>query len=129
MPTAGPRRSRQLGFVARCAAAALLALLQLTVLIAPLAEVVAGHDAVAGSARVAPRVGAPETPPGRHQAPHDETTCPACIARSLHAAVEGPLLQPTSRTEQRSTPDLHITLPTLQQLPPAHPSRAPPVAG
>lgn len=78
-------------------------------------------DAVSGTHLVAP---------GRH-APvaHNEATCPACIARSLHARLEflNPLPVPAATRRDATHPASART--PAAELATSHLSRAPPAAG
>lgn len=114
----------------RRAAALAVVALQLALGVAPLAEVgrfdavgaIAAADRGAPGRVTAPRLGGPA-------ASHDELTCPACIARSLHSRPElqSPLL--ISEAEQHARP-LHTPVTAAFARPSAfHFSRAPPIAG
>ncbi|MGH7592639.1 MAG: hypothetical protein ACRELE_02115, partial [Gemmatimonadales bacterium] len=62
-----------------------------------------------------------------HAPPHNPTTCPACIAQSLHAQVESSVHLPTLVVAERAPTDLHTALQPHHDPPSTHRSRAPPV--
>jgi hypothetical protein len=114
----------------RRAASVVVVALQLALIVAPLSEVgwLDGAGVGAAADRGDPgRVTAPRL--GGSSTSHDELTCPACIARSLHSRPElqSPLL--ISEAEQPARP-----LPAAIAVPFTRPSalhfsRAPPIAG
>jgi hypothetical protein len=116
--------------VLRRATALAVVALQLSLVVAPLAEV--GLLDGAGSG-----VSADRGDPGRVTAPrlggpaarHDELTCPACIARSLHSrpGLQSPL--PLSEAEPHARPLLAAVTVPFARPSAFHFSRAPPIAG
>jgi hypothetical protein len=114
----------------RRAATVMVVALQLALIVAPLAEVGRLDGAGAGAAAdrgdpgrvMAPRLGGPATS-------HDELTCPACIARSLHSRPElqSPLLIFEAEQPARPLPAA-VAIP-FGRLSALHFSRAPPIAG
>ncbi len=60
-------------------------------------------------------------------APHNPTTCPACIAQSLHARLESGVRLPTVVVVDRALADRRTTLVPHHDPPSTHHSRAPPV--
>lgn len=60
-------------------------------------------------------------------APHDATTCPACIAQSLFARVESGVRLPTLAAAERAPADLRAAALPHYDPPSSHHSRAPPV--
>jgi hypothetical protein len=107
------------------------AVLQLVLVAAPVAEF---RDAQAIAAAAAAHA---RTPAGEqvvapdHHGPigHDETRCPACIARSLHAhlALLAPL--PVFQGAERTAMEPAGERVLQPEHPSAHLSRAPPIAG
>jgi hypothetical protein len=59
--------------------------------------------------------------------PHNATTCPACIAQSLHARLEPGVRLPTLVVAQSAPVDLRAAFVPHHGLPSRHHSRAPPV--
>lgn len=124
---------RSAGFlatIARRTTAALLAAVQVLVVLATLAEVRSESGIPPlGVTAARPASGSLAAPAGDRGATHNEATCPACAVRSLHARLEclGPL--PISVAEQR-TPLLPLPA-VLRPVEPtaANHSRAPPVVG
>lgn len=57
---------------------------------------------------------------------HNPTTCPACIAQSLHARVEQGVRLPTLLVASRTPPDVRAALLPHHDPPSTHHSRAPP---
>jgi hypothetical protein len=101
---------------------------QLLLIFAPLVEL---HDGGAApralAAAVAPSgaalvAGQPDRTP-----PHNPTTCPACIAQSLHAQLESGVRLPTVVVAVGAPIDLPTAGLRYQDLPATHRSRAPPV--
>ncbi|PYP41492.1 MAG: hypothetical protein DMD43_06490 [Gemmatimonadetes bacterium] len=113
----------------RRATALAVVALQLSLVVAPLAEI-GRWDSVER------RVTADRGDPGRVAAPrlggpavsHNELTCPACIARSLHSrpALQSPLL--ISEAEQPARPLLTAATVPFARPSAFHFSRAPPIA-
>jgi hypothetical protein len=62
-----------------------------------------------------------------HAAPHNATTCPACIAQSLFARVESSVRLPTLVVAGRAPADLRAAVLPRHDPPSTHHSRAPPV--
>jgi hypothetical protein len=116
--------------VARRAAAVVLIALQLALIVAPLAEVglFDGEGSLVAADRGDPgRVTG--TRAGGPASSHDELTCPACIARSLHSrpGLQAPLL--ISQAEQHARPPLAAVTARFGRPTAFHFSRAPPIAG
>ncbi len=111
--------------------AALVAMvLQLVLVGASVAEFQDARAIAAAAADLKAPAGEHVVAPAHHgPLAHDETRCPACIARSLHARLEflSPLgvLQP----ERRTATDLATDRVAEPDRPSAHLSRAPPIAG
>ena len=61
-----------------------------------------------------------------HAPPHNATTCPACIAQSLHARVEPGVRLPAAIVAEGAPIDLRITVLPHHDPPSTHLSRAPP---
>ncbi len=109
--------------------AAIAVVLQVMLLFAPLSEIRDARAASAARAELTHRIGGSVDGGSRSTAPiHDESTCPACIARSLHARLESLTPLPVLAVEERTPPAVasvvraHADPPTFQL------SRAPPVA-
>lgn len=104
--------------------------LQLVLVAAPVAEFRDAQAIAAAASHARTPAGEQVVAPGHHgPLGHDETRCPACIARSLHAhfglLAPLPLFQAAERTaiepaRERAPEPEH---------PSAHLSRAPPIAG
>jgi imidazolonepropionase-like amidohydrolase len=95
---------------------------------APLAEL---RDS-AGPARVlAPGITTPTaaTLAAQHDRapPHNATTCPACIAQSLHARVESSVRLPALAVAEQAPTDRRTTTLRHHDPPSSHHSRAPPI--
>ncbi len=99
------------------------AVLQLVLLLAPLTEFSAAANAATTVA-----AGSQLISPGHHGArAHDEATCPACIARTLHARLESLAPPPVLATSERAPLNAAAAVARPSKRHPAHPSRAPPV--
>jgi hypothetical protein len=62
-----------------------------------------------------------------HRPQHNPTTCPACIAQSLHAQLESSVRLPVVVVAQRAPVDLRTASLRHHDPPSLHHSRAPPV--
>jgi len=121
-------RRERLATVTRRALTGVAIVAQLLLLLAPLVELhdhdagpraITGETSAAGAAMVAGQ-------PSRGQ-PHNATTCPACIAQSLHAQLASGVRLPTAIEMLRLTSDLRDTFLPHHDSPSTHRSRAPPV--
>lgn len=100
---------------------------QVVTLAAPLVDVQAdqvsrGMMAVLAAATSVPAIG---TSHGS-AIPHNPTTCPACIAQSLHAQLSVAVRLPTLTVAERTPPDQRATVDGGRDPPATHQSRAPP---
>ena len=116
---------------ARRATAAILALVQVVVVLASLTEV--GHGP---PEPVHPGIGAQSSQTalysarlGDQRAGHDEATCPACIVRSMHARVETHALLPTALIQQVDPVPPSLTSLASSTSSRSNLSRAPPIVG
>ncbi len=100
---------------------------QLLLLIAPFGEVrergtvtrtLAAAESASGISTIAADHGASR--------PHDATTCPACIAQSLHAQLVPAMALATYTVADRAPSDRRSSLLPHHDPPAAHQSRAPP---
>jgi hypothetical protein len=108
---------------------ALVAVLaQVAIVFAPLVEV---HDAQAGrtsaGAIPVPSRGAAIGAQQNHRPPHNPTTCPACIAQSLHAQQTSNVRIPTLAFAERGRLELRTAIFLGDENPSTHRSRAPPL--
>jgi hypothetical protein len=104
--------------------------LQLVLVAASVAEFQDARAIAAATADLKAPAGEHVVAPAHHgPLAHDETRCPACIARSLHAHLE--LLSPLAvlQPEQRAPIELDRDRVAQPTRPSSHLSRAPPVAG
>ena len=100
---------------------------QMLLLFAPLVELHDGDNgarAVLAGASAAPSIAAGQQ---SHTPQHNPTTCPACIAQSLHAQLESGVRLPTITMAQRAPVDLRAAALPHHDPPSTHHSRAPPV--
>jgi hypothetical protein len=118
----------ELATAIRRALASVAIFAQVLLLFAPLIEV---HDGDAGARVVVAAVGTsgaamvaglPDRTP-----PHNPTTCPACIAQSLHAQLASGVRLPTVVVAQLAPADFHAAQLPQHDPPSTHHSRAPPV--
>ena len=102
---------------------------QLLLLFAPLVELrETGHGTDTVEAGVtAPNAPALDVQRGQAQH-HDATTCPACIAQSLHAQLVGPVRLPTNVIAEQAPVEIPGAAVQTLDPPATHRSRAPPVA-
>jgi hypothetical protein len=101
---------------------------QVLLLFAPLAEL---RDEDHGIRTIAAGITRPDSPaiaptPARSQ-PHNATTCPACIAQSLHAQVAHAAPLPAAAVIENQRFELRSAVVVSTGPPSAHQSRAPPV--
>ena len=108
--------------------AALALVMQAALLFSPLVELRNARAASVEPYRIGMAQGAGVVVPARgSSAPHDETTCPACVARSLHARTEALAAVPVSTTEARAPAERTAADAPQPAHPSSHLSRAPPV--
>ena len=101
---------------------------QLVVVLAPLVEIRDSEGPVRVLAAGVTTPAAVTIGAERGQAPpHNATTCPACIAQSLHAQVESGLHLPTLMVAERAPFDRRTTVLPHHDPPATHRSRAPPL--
>lgn len=104
--------------------------LQLVLVAAPVAEFRDAQAIAAAASHARTPAGEQVVAPGHHgPLGHDETRCPACIARSLHAhfGLLAPL--PLFQAAERSAIEPARERAPEPEHPSAHLSRAPPIAG
>ncbi|MEP6590687.1 MAG: hypothetical protein ABJC19_05850 [Gemmatimonadota bacterium] len=102
---------------------------QLLLIITPLVEVHEGNAATQAAVGAPPANGSAAISAGQPATPeHNATTCPACIAQSLHAQLAFGVRLPMSVVAERGPVDVRPTLRPHHDPPAAHQSRAPPVA-
>lgn len=122
---------RRLQAWARTATAVWIAAVQLVLILAPLSEIPdgAGAPGIAQiGASLAPQPAVSTRGPVQHQHVHNEATCPACIARSLHARLEAFAPLPASAVEHSTPVESYSSSPRPADPPSSNLSRAPPVA-
>ncbi|HEY4322187.1 MAG TPA: hypothetical protein VGM77_13550 [Gemmatimonadales bacterium] len=100
---------------------------QVVTLAAPLVDVQAdqvsrGMMAVLAAATSVPAIG----PSHGTSIPHNPTTCPACIAQSLHAQLSATVRLPTLNVAERAPSDQRAKVDGGRDPPATHQSRAPP---
>jgi hypothetical protein len=124
-----PPFRRRLGRWARAATAAWIAVVQLVLVLAPLSEIPDGATALRApaAASASGNAVAPRDLAERGHT-HNEATCPACIARSLHARLEVLAPLPVVATEQRTPTEAYVPSPRPADPPSSNLSRAPPIA-
>ncbi len=129
MPVAGRRRWTRWS---RAATTAVAVVLQLVLLTGPVSEFRDASAIATASARThgAAVSGTHLVAPGHH-APvtHNEATCPACIARSLHARLEFLSPLPVLAAARRAPVQPASAWIARAELATSHLSRAPPAAG
>ena len=104
--------------------------LQLVLVAASAAEFRDAKAIAAAASELRTPVGEHVVAPGHHgPLAHDETRCPACIARSLHAHLELLSPLPVFQAERRAVMDLATGRVAEPDHLSSHLSRAPPVAG
>jgi hypothetical protein len=117
-----------LGASARRILALVAGVAQLLLLSAPLADL---PERGSGVLTVAPGIATPDSPSIAPQHPatqqHNATTCPACIAQTLHAQASAVLRLPTVVVSERAPVEIRRAAPPHHDPPAAHLSRAPPV--
>lgn len=101
---------------------------QVLLLFSPLIEVREGPE---GSRAIAAGLTTPDAPTlgaqhGQAQ-PHNSTTCPACIAQSLHAQLTDSVRLPITMVAARTPLDIRNSVLPQHDPPSTHHSRAPPV--
>jgi hypothetical protein len=104
--------------------------LQLVLVAAPVAEF-RDAQAIAAAASHARTPAGEQVVAPNHHGPlgHDETRCPACIARSLHAHFGLPAPLPLFQAAERAASEPARERVPEPEHPSAHLSRAPPIAG
>jgi hypothetical protein len=101
---------------------------QLLLLFTPLVELRDGDTDSRAIAAGITRPDAPSMAPQHEQAQqHNATTCPACIAQSLHAQLTAPVRLPTTIVAERTPTEIRREVLPGHDPPTAHLSRAPPV--
>lgn len=106
------------------------AVLQLVLVAAPVAEFRDARAIAAAAAHVGTPAGEQVVAPNHHgPVGHDETRCPACIARSLHAHLVLLAPLPVFQSAERTAMEPVGARVPRPEHPSAHLSRAPPVAG
>ena len=104
--------------------------LQLVLVAASVAEFRDAKTIAAAASELGTPVGEHVVTPAHHgPLAHDETRCPACIARSLHAHLELLSPLPVFQAEQRAAMDLATDRVAEPDPLSSHLSRAPPLAG
>lgn len=122
------RRVRRVDWL-RWVTATVALVMQVTPMFGSLAELRDQRAAAAESQRVVAAHGRTIVIPGRPSStkPHDETTCPACIARSMHARLETLAPLPVLTVEERTASEFFASAPRQTAVATLHLSRAPPV--
>lgn len=124
-PTRGCLRS-----CARRATAALLVVVQLVVVLSSLTELRYASGEPLPPSVSAPHAAAAISSAGlSQQRAHDEATCPACIARSMHARVETQARLLTALVQQADPVPPSLTSLASSTAPRSNLSRAPPILG
>ena len=112
----------------RHALASVATFAQLLLLFTPLVEL---RDAQSGPQSISVASITPDAPTvgANHgqAAPHNATTCPACIAQSLHAQLVAGVRLPTTVVAERAPTDIRNVALPHHDPPSTHRSRAPPV--
>ena len=101
---------------------------QLLLLFTPLVEL---RDTESGPQSISVASIAPDSPSiGANHGqvpPHNATTCPACIAQSLHAQLVAGVRLPTTIVAELAPPDIRNVALPYHDPPSTHRSRAPPL--
>jgi hypothetical protein len=124
--SASRRRSRWI----RPVTALVAMVLQLVLVAASVAEFRDAKTIAAAASEIRTPIGEQVVTPAHHgPLAHDETRCPACIARSLHAHLELLSPLPVFQAERRAVMDLATDRVAEPDPLSSHLSRAPPFAG